>query len=74
VQVAVQIQLQQIARIVTRPARLRCLGSLEAEIAHRQTADESIDHPAHMIGWHQIIQHHRKQRPLTPALAQEYSP
>ena len=24
-----------------------------------------IDHAAHMIGWNQIVQHRRKQRPLT---------
>ena len=70
-QISVQIQLQQIARIVTRTARLRRLGPLEPQLRHRQPVHERIDHPAYMIGWNQIVQNHRKQRPLTPAFSSD---
>jgi hypothetical protein len=65
-QVTVQIQLQQVARIV---AGTPCLGrfrTLEPKFRHRQTIDERVDHPAHMIGWNKIVQNYRKQRPLMP--------
>jgi len=68
-QIAIQIQLQQIARIVAGTACLGCLGTLEAQPAHRQTLDERIDHTANMIRRNQIVQNHRKQRPLTPTFA-----
>jgi hypothetical protein len=44
-------------------------GTLEAQLRHRQTIHKRVDYPAHMIGRNQIVQHHRKQRPLTAAFA-----
>ena len=55
-QVAVQLQLEQIARIVPRTPRFRRLGAHEPKLVHLQLADERLDHPTQVIGWNQIIQ------------------
>jgi hypothetical protein len=70
-QISIQIQLQQIARIVTRTPGRCGFGSREPKLFHLQPVDECVDHTAHMLVWHQIVQHCWKQRPLTPPLASD---
>src|ERR1700691_5273463 len=68
-QIAVQVKLQQIARIITRPPSLGRLGALKSQPAtpprlralkpqtrHVQPTDKCIDDPAHMIIWNQLFQ------------------
>jgi hypothetical protein len=45
------------------------LRALKAEFRHHKLINERVNHTAHMIGWHKIVQHHRKQCSLTPSLA-----
>ena len=60
VQISVQVQLQQIARIVARTPCFRSFGSREPKLLHLQPLDECVDHSAHMIGWNKVVQHYWK--------------
>jgi hypothetical protein len=68
-QVPVQVQLQQIPRIIAGPACLCRFRPLESKLRYQQNIDECVYYTAHLIGRHKIIQHHRKQRTLIPSLA-----
>src|ERR1700733_10184836 len=48
-QIPVQVKLQQIAWIITRPPSLGRLGALKSQTRHVQPTDKCIDDPAHMI-------------------------
>jgi len=41
-QIAIEIKLQKIARIVTRPSRFSWLGTLEPKLAHLQSATNEV--------------------------------
>jgi hypothetical protein len=67
--IQIQIQLQQIARIIPRTPGLGRFGTFKPKLCHIQLAHERLDYAAHMIAWNQIIQRYRKQRLLPPRLA-----
>jgi hypothetical protein len=60
-QISIQIQLQQIRRFVTWTPCLRSFRSREPKLFHLQSVHECVDHTAHMIGRHKIVQHYWKQ-------------
>src|SRR6266446_1835263 len=68
-QIAVQVEFQQIAWIITRPPGLGRLGALKSQTRHVQSADKCIDDPAHMIVRNQLFQADGKQRSLSPAFS-----
>src|ERR1019366_10767238 len=66
-QIAVQVELQQIARIITRPPSLGRLGALKSQTNHVQPSDKCIDDPAHMIIRNQLFQGDWKKSSLRTA-------
>jgi hypothetical protein len=68
-QVTVQVQLQQIPRIIAGAACLCRFRPLESKLRYQKTIYECVNYTAHVIGRHKIIQHHGKQRTLIPSLA-----
>src|SRR5580765_366765 len=68
-EITVQIELQQIPRIVARPSGVGRLGAFKSQIRHVQPIHERIDHPAHMIVRNQFFQTYGKQRALLPPLS-----
>src|SRR6266478_2375878 len=68
-EITVQIELQQITRIVARPPGVGCLGAFKSQIRHVQPIHKRIDHPAHMIVRNQFFQTYGKQRALLPSLS-----
>src|SRR6201981_125142 len=68
-EIAVEIQLQQVARIITRSPGLGGLGALKSQTRHVQPVDKRIDHPAHVILGDQLFQADRKQSSLRPAFS-----
>ena len=67
-QVAVQVQLQQVGRVVGRAARGRRLGLAEPQLHEVERSDEGIDDPADVVLRHQLIERYREQRPLVPTV------
>jgi hypothetical protein len=43
--------------------------TLEAKIRHHKFFDERLNHAAHMVCWHKVVQHHRKSRSSISSLA-----
>ncbi len=68
-QIPVQVQLQQIPRIITRPPGLGRLGAFESQLRHFQPLHKRIDHPADMIVGDQLLQRDRKQASLCPSFS-----
>jgi hypothetical protein len=47
----------------------RCARSSRvSRVSRPNWFDERVNHPAHMIGGHKVVQHHRKQRALISSL------
>src|SRR6202521_3459681 len=65
--IAVQIEFQQIARIIARPPSLCRLGALKSQTRHVQPIDKCIDDTAHVIVRNQLFQSDRKEGRLGPA-------
>jgi len=68
-QIPVQIKLQQISRIVSRPP---CLGRFcphKSQPLHVDPVDQCVNHPAKMITRNQFLQAPRKQYPLRPLIS-----
>jgi hypothetical protein len=61
IQVALQIQLQSIARIAAGPTYICSLRMLETKGRHFQPIHESVYHSAYVIGRNKIIQQHWKE-------------
>jgi hypothetical protein len=68
-QVPIQLQLQQIARIVAKSTRFRGFGANKAQRLHLQSVNKRIQYAAYMIGGNKIIQNHWKQCSLPPPIA-----
>src|SRR5580692_10261289 len=68
-QITVEIEFQQIARIIARPPSLSRLGALKSQTRHVQPIDKCIDDPAHVIIRDQLFQTDWKQCSLCPALS-----
>ncbi len=62
IQIAVDVEPQQIAGIVTRPSGLRSV--LEPKLDERKLSDVCIDEADGMIGWDVIVENFRKQSVL----------
>jgi hypothetical protein len=71
--IAIEIELEKIAWIVARAARLCGLRTLEAQLRHRQTGNEPIQNTTDMVCRDQVVQHHRKQASPDPAPRLGYS-
>src|SRR3974377_157077 len=69
----VQIQFQQIARVVTRTSSFSRFGANETQLRHVQPTHKRLDYTADMILWHQIVQGRWKQGVLTTLLAFDIS-
>src|SRR2546421_1271536 len=67
-QISVQVQLQQVSRIIARSSRVRRFGAHKSQLFHVQPTYESFDHPADMIAWNQLLQRDRKQCSLIALL------
>src|SRR5271166_3022076 len=67
-QISVQIQLQQISRIVSWTPRLLRLRLHKSQLLYIQPVDESVNHPTKMFVGYKLFQAHRKQRPLRPRI------
>src|ERR1700688_3421671 len=65
--IAVQVELQQIVRIITRPPSLGRLGALKSPTRHVQPIDKCIDDPAYMIIRNQLFQGDWKKSSLRTA-------
>src|SRR5713226_775009 len=63
-QIAVEVQLQKIARIVTWSPGLGCFGTLKPQRRHVQPPDKRIDHAADMIFRNHFLQSNWKQASL----------
>jgi len=72
-QVPVQIQFQQIARVVTRTSSFSRFGANETQLRHVQPTHKRLDYTADMILWNQIVQGRWKQGVLTTLLAFDIS-
>ncbi len=69
VQVAVDIELQQIAGRVGRTAELLRDHLREAKLRQIQAVDEGIDHPHRIVAAHRLVERLRKQDHLLARLA-----
>jgi len=67
VQVAVDVELQQHGRMISRSTRRRRRHTVEAEALQIQLIDEDIDHSDRIILGHIVIETFGKQRRL-PAI------
>src|SRR6266576_3670976 len=67
-QIPVQVQLQQITRIVARSSRLRRLGTHKAQLRHVQPPNERLHDSTHVVDWNQFVQGRGKHRRLLPRL------
>src|ERR1700693_4162262 len=56
-------------RIVARSSCLSGLSVLEAKLRHHKFFDERVNHAAHMIGWHKVVQYHGEQCSLISSRA-----
>ena len=55
VQITVNIELQQICRVITRMTRYFCLNALRSDVLKIELIGKSIDETAQMIGAHVIV-------------------
>jgi hypothetical protein len=69
VQIAVDIKLQQIARMIGRPPRRLRSHMAELQSQKIKAIDKGIDHPHHRISRYHIVQDFWKQHHLIPRLS-----
>src|SRR5437879_7815740 len=55
-QIPVQVQLQQITRIVARSSRLRRLGTHKAQLRHVQPPNERLHDSTYVVDWKPALQ------------------
>src|SRR5207244_12538207 len=65
----VQVKLEQVPRIIAGAPSFGRLSTLESQSRHVQPTNKGVNHAANMILRNQLIQRHRKQRPLTPTFS-----
>src|SRR5437868_12025026 len=68
-QISVQVKLEQVPRIIAGAPSFGRLSTLESQSRHVQPTNKGVNHAANMILTNQLIQRHRKQRPLTPTFS-----
>src|SRR5207237_10101365 len=68
-QISVQVKLDQAPRIIAGAPSFGRLSTLESQSRHVQPTNKGVNHAANMILRNQLIQRHRKQRPLTPTFS-----
>lgn len=66
VEIAIHIQLEQVAGIVGRPARRCRLRPIESQCLQVERSDPGINDPHDRLFVDQFIEHHREQRRLLP--------
>jgi hypothetical protein len=64
VQVAVEVEPQQIAGIIGRPARLRQRGVAEAEFLQREFLDKGVDETHRVLGRDVVVEDFGKEQAL----------
>lgn len=68
IEVSIQIQLEQIGRIVRRATRPAQQGMSQAQLSQIQHPHKGLDDPARVICWHKVLQRKREQCCLVPIL------
>src|SRR5207237_8746595 len=68
-QLPVQVKLEQVPRMIPGSPSFGRLSTLESQSRHVQPTNKGVNHAANMILRNQLIQRHRKQRPLTPTFS-----
>ena len=64
VEVAVDIDLEQGTRVISRPPTRGTIGGLKAQFAQIEGFDEGIDHPHWVVVVDVVLQPIREQKPL----------